>query len=113
MCEHKKKYIEVGLAVAGEEISEEELRSLWNRQEITGASCGRELQEHQTKEPSDPLHLVSQIYPSYGRTAWVEGTWEATTPRVTSGLAYRVDRLKALGNGQVPAVVRKAWRLLK
>jgi hypothetical protein len=28
-------------------------------------------------------------------------------------LAYRVDRLKALGNGQVPSVAVKAWRLLR
>jgi DNA (cytosine-5)-methyltransferase 1 len=28
------------------------------------------------------------------------------------GVASRVDRLKALGNGQVPAVVRAAWELL-
>lgn len=28
------------------------------------------------------------------------------------GVAYRMDRLKAIGNGQIPAVVRLAWRLL-
>ena len=33
-------------------------------------------------------------------------------PRVASNVAARVDRLKAIGNGQVPAVVRFAWRLL-
>jgi hypothetical protein len=33
--------------------------------------------------------------------------------RTTMGLSFRVDRLKALGNGQVPAVVRKAWEILK
>lgn len=33
-------------------------------------------------------------------------------PRVDDGLAARVDRLKASGNGQVPAVVRTAWQLL-
>ncbi len=32
--------------------------------------------------------------------------------RVAHGVAYRVDRLKALGNGQVPAVVRRAWEEL-
>ncbi|WP_426139227.1 DNA cytosine methyltransferase [Pseudomonas sp. DWP3-1-2] len=40
--------------------------------------------------------------------------WWATEPgmgRVADGVAYRVDRLKALGNGQVPAVVRAAARL--
>ena len=32
--------------------------------------------------------------------------------RMADGAAFRVDRIKALGNGQVPAVVRAAWRLL-
>jgi DNA (cytosine-5)-methyltransferase 1 len=32
--------------------------------------------------------------------------------RVAHGVAHRVDRLKAIGNGQVPAVAATAWRLL-
>jgi DNA (cytosine-5)-methyltransferase 1 len=32
--------------------------------------------------------------------------------RVANGVAARVDRLKAIGNGQVPAVAATAWRLL-
>lgn len=32
--------------------------------------------------------------------------------RVTRKVAHRRDRLKALGNGQVPAVVATAWELL-
>jgi len=32
---------------------------------------------------------------------------------VVDGLANRVDRLKALGNGQVPLVVARAWEILK
>jgi DNA (cytosine-5)-methyltransferase 1 len=31
---------------------------------------------------------------------------------VAHGVANRMDRLKAIGNGQVPAVVRAAWKLL-
>ena len=31
---------------------------------------------------------------------------------VSNGVAHRVDRLKAIGNGQVPRVVATAWRLL-
>jgi len=40
--------------------------------------------------------------------------WEAEPSicRVADGVASRVDRLKALGNGQVPAVARKAWGIL-
>lgn len=43
------------------------------------------------------------------------GGWWATEPgicRVAHGVANRVDRVKALGNGQVPAVAREAWRRL-
>ena len=41
--------------------------------------------------------------------------WWATEPdvgRVAHGVAARVDRLKAIGNGQVPAVAALAWRIL-
>lgn len=38
---------------------------------------------------------------------------EPDVGRVADGVAARVDRLKALGNGQVPAVAATAWRLLK
>jgi DNA (cytosine-5)-methyltransferase 1 len=44
-------------------------------------------------------------------------TWPAVSnPRAFgngNGLVREVDRLKAIGNGQVPAVVRLAWNLLK
>jgi DNA (cytosine-5)-methyltransferase 1 len=33
--------------------------------------------------------------------------------RVDNGLAARVDRIKAIGNGQVPRVAATAWELLK
>lgn len=32
--------------------------------------------------------------------------------RVAHGVAYRVDRLRCIGNGQVPAVVELAWKIL-
>lgn len=44
------------------------------------------------------------------------GEWWETEPnvgRVVDELAARVDRLKAIGNGQVPAVVRLAWETLR
>jgi DNA (cytosine-5)-methyltransferase 1 len=47
---------------------------------------------------------------SYGR-----GEWWKTEPnvgRVADGVAARVDRLKAIGNGQVPLCAAEAWRLL-
>jgi DNA (cytosine-5)-methyltransferase 1 len=42
------------------------------------------------------------------------GWWrfEPDVGRVAHGVAARVDRLRALGNGQVPAVAAAAWRRL-
>ena len=37
---------------------------------------------------------------------------EAVSDGVADGVAARVDRLKAIGNGQVPEVARRAWELL-
>ncbi|NDG20101.1 MAG: DNA cytosine methyltransferase [Betaproteobacteria bacterium] len=46
-----------------------------------------------------------------GRGEW----WdiEPDVGRVANGVAARVDRLKAIGNGQVPAVAATAWNLLR
>ena len=41
--------------------------------------------------------------------------WHARPPRlarVADGVAHRVERIRAIGNGQVPAVVRAAWTAL-
>ena len=44
----------------------------------------------------------------------VSGWWssEPDVGRVADGVASRVDRLRCIGNGQVPAVAALAWRLL-
>ena len=47
--------------------------------------------------------------PSQSRTDWPV---ESRLGRVAHGVAHRVDRLKAIGNGQVPAVVELAWKIL-
>lgn len=43
------------------------------------------------------------------------GWWtsEPNVGRVVNGMANRCDRIRALGNGQVPAVVRAAWENLR
>ena len=48
--------------------------------------------------------------PTDGSRQW----WSVEPPvgRVAHGVAHRVDRLKAIGNGQVPACAAAAWRLL-
>ena len=48
------------------------------------------------------------------RTRTGRGWWEVEPDvgRVADGVADQLDRLAALGNGQVPAVAAAAWRLL-
>ena len=49
------------------------------------------------------------------RTNACKPSWWKVEPnvgRVADGVATRVDRLKAIGNGQVPAVAATAWKLL-
>jgi DNA (cytosine-5)-methyltransferase 1 len=38
---------------------------------------------------------------------------EPSLGRVANGVAYRLDRLKSIGNGQVPLCAATAWKLLK
>ena len=49
--------------------------------------------------------------PSHGSGQWWHS--EPNVGRVANGVAARVDRLKAIGNGQVPAVAATAWNLLR
>ena len=43
---------------------------------------------------------------------WELGVLPSSLIRIDDGVAARVDRLKAIGNGQVPAVAATAWRVL-
>lgn len=57
------------------------------------------------KEPSERQDRPR----SYGTGRWPT---EPQLGRVADGVAYRVDRLKAIGNGQVSRVAATAWRIL-
>jgi DNA (cytosine-5)-methyltransferase 1 len=50
-----------------------------------------------------------------GSSAGAVGWWstEPDVGRVVDRVAARVDRLKCIGNGQVPAVAALAWRILR
>ena len=61
------------------------------------------------------LGFTQQEHHSGGSSTDGSREWWATEPsvgRVAHGVAHRVDRLKAIGNGQVPACAAAAWRLL-
>jgi DNA (cytosine-5)-methyltransferase 1 len=47
-----------------------------------------------------------------GDAARIEWSTEPNVGRVADGVAARVDRLKAIGNGQVPQCAAYAWRIM-
>jgi len=53
---------------------------------------------------------VHTEHPNPSNTCWWDA--EPAVGRVAHGVAARVDRLKAIGNGQVPAVAAIAWQTL-
>jgi DNA (cytosine-5)-methyltransferase 1 len=53
---------------------------------------------------------ISATHKEISRNLWWQS--EPNGIRVDDGLAYRVDRIKALGNGQVPLVAATAFKLL-
>jgi len=62
------------------------------------------------------LGFTQQEHHSGGGTFNGSRKWWSAEPnvgRVAHGLAARVDRLKAIGNGQVPLCAATAWRILK
>jgi DNA (cytosine-5)-methyltransferase 1 len=62
-----------------------------------------------------PCELGQRKIESWRTSSWATQWWtsEPNVDRVVDGLAARVDRLKAIGNGQVPLCAATAWNILK
>jgi DNA (cytosine-5)-methyltransferase 1 len=56
--------------------------------------------------PQEPVPASSGTYQGRGSSWWLA---EPDVGRVAHGVAARMDRLRAIGNGQVPAVAARAW----
>lgn len=85
-----------------------ELRCLW---EGDNAGAMRYTQD----EVQAIWERASNEEKNWIRLAAIRGSWHAEwpgVPRVAVGVPKRVDRLKAIGNGQVPAAASLAWTTL-
>ena len=71
---------------------------------VAHTNRARRAQQQQQQQPAAPEQPAAQ------RSGWWSA--EPDVGRVADGVASRVDRLAALGNGQVPAVARLAWGVL-
>jgi DNA (cytosine-5)-methyltransferase 1 len=77
--------------------------------ELSGSEMGHATGERMEKRESQRCHDGEEQPTTSGAGWWVA---EPDVGRVANGVAARVERLRCIGNGQVPAVVRLAWNLL-
>jgi DNA (cytosine-5)-methyltransferase 1 len=78
---------------------------------LQGSEWVRDNQEKDGRWIEGTYGSITQHGPTYGRQAdWWQS--EPDVGRVADGVAARVDRLKAIGNGQVPLCAATAWRIL-
>ena len=112
LCEYQNRFDEARLLMACSETLKKEVRSVRISEKTSSASYRSGSFKQWAEEHTDALQALSRLLAYHGEESWKNGSWENATPRVVTGVSSRVDRLKALGNGQVPAVVRAAWHLL-
>ena len=76
-------------------------------------SCNEGLQRHGNEGVNDSATKQETIS-GFGFGSGCRNWWktEPNVDRVVDGLASRVDRIKAIGNGQVPLCAATAWRIL-
>ena len=94
------------------EALEEEVRGMRICEGTTSAPHRPGQDQQRAGEHPDAMQALSRLLAHHGKTYWQDGRWEDATPRVDHGVAARVDRLKAIGNGQVPQCAAEAWRRL-
>lgn len=63
-----------------------------------------------SSEPRRPIYAETSVSRASSDVDWWRD--DARTLGISNGVADRVDRMHALGNGQVPAVAALAWRIL-
>jgi len=82
---------------------------LWIRATLSNPDSAR-LKERWRTEPVETQHTTLKRGGERQSPRWWSS--EPSVGRVVDGCTNRVQRLKALGNGQVPIVARTAWEIL-
>ena len=105
------------LAYANCNRVEERMRK--DREQSSGESGESRIEAGRSSEGAGNANGSRQLQPGGSeREEWGlvgDASWWLTEPdvgRVADGVAARVDRLKAIGNGQVPQCAAQAWRIL-
>jgi hypothetical protein len=112
LCEHQNRPDEARIFMACAQALEADVRGM-RIQEGASSTPHRSGQgEQRAEQHPDAMQALSRLLAFSGAQAWQDGSFEDAIPRVADGVAARVDRLKAIGNGQVPLCAATAWRML-
>jgi hypothetical protein len=112
LCEHKNRPDQARVFVACAKALESEVRSMRAPSQATSTPRRSEQQKQYAGKHPDSMQALSRLLAHFGEEAWKNGSWENAVHRIARNVAARVDRLKAIGNGQVPAVAAIAWQIL-
>ena len=112
LCEHANRPDEARVFMACAETLGDEVRGVRLYDGTTGAPHRPGKDAQRAGEHPDVMQALSRLLAHHGQAYWQDGRWEDATPRVAHGVAARADRLRAIGNGQVPAVAALAWGML-
>jgi hypothetical protein len=104
LCEYKDRLDQARIFLACAKTLEEEMRSVRPTIPTSGPPCQPDDLRQWCREHSDFMQVMPRLLAHFGKEAWKNGSWENALPRIITGLAHRVDRLRAIGNGQVPEV---------
>jgi hypothetical protein len=112
VCERPDRDQPAGVALEGAAVPRDPVCGVWDDDGAARPPCRQGHHEPEPGEPSDALHPLPSVPSRYGQAAWANGSWEAGIARTAVGVPNRVDRLRALGNGQVPQCMAAAFTLL-
>ena len=104
VCEYEKNPNETRLLLESKKTFEGFVRSLWEREEITGSSHRPKNKKQHKGEYPDPMQTLSRLLAHDLQENWQISSWEDGIPRVEYGIKDRVNRLKSLGNSIVPQI---------
>ena len=110
--QHPEGFDEAWIQLASEEAPEAEVRSVRPSASFASAPSGSADNKQPPREHSDAMQKLPRLLAHDGKEAWADSRWENAIPRTAVVVPARVDRLKAIGNGQVSSVAALAWRIL-
>jgi len=113
MFQHEIGSDEAWLLMEGAEAPQGEVRGVRIQAGIASSPHRPGHQKQPTGEHPDAMQTLPRLLAYDGKEAWKDQSWENAVPRVATGVSAMVDRLRCIGNGQVPAVAQLAWNTLK